>query len=298
MNEKPYISDIDAGLETIRDPMIALINDRYYLTGTQPPYWDGPNDGVRLWSSDDLKHWTSHGIVIRRDSMPESMWCRERFWAPEIFDGEDGFYYITFNCRNDTEEYRVPQSVGIARATSPEGPYEIMSKEKPLYFHANDATLFREGNNIYLSACHTTDDKKLNIYLFRLDTEDFTLKDEKLVMEQGTEDSWDSIGIEGPCIVKRHGLYFIWYSSWTHAYAAGIAVSDSLYGEWKKYEGNPVISGSDIWCNGGHNNCFTGKDGKDYVVFHANMKDPADGGKERLFIRPVEYYPDGTVKVF
>jgi len=297
MDNKPYIYDKEAGLETIRDPMIALINGRYYLTGTQPPYWEGPNDGVRLWSSDDLEHWTSHGVVVKRADMPESMWCRERFWAPEIFDGKDGYYYLTFNCRNDTEKYKYMHSTGIARATKPEGPYEIMTKDKSLVDgilpDSNDASLFRDGDNIYLFT-----NQIQAIYMFRLDTKDFTLHDKKVVIEKTNNNEWDSIGVEGPCVVKRHGIYFMWYSSWTHKYAAGIATTTSLYGEWKKLESNPVLSESDIWYNGGHNNCFTGKDGKDYVTFHAQCKDPSDGNIERFFIRPVEYYADGTVKVF
>ena len=100
MEKKRYISDESSNLITIRDPMIVVVGDTYYLTGTQPPYWEGINEGVHLWSSKDLIHFTDHGLILKREDMPENMWCRERFWAPELFDGKDGWFYLTFNCRN------------------------------------------------------------------------------------------------------------------------------------------------------------------------------------------------------
>ena len=48
---KTYIRDTAAGLKPIRDPMIMVVGDTYYLTGTQPPYWRGENAGMHLWSS-------------------------------------------------------------------------------------------------------------------------------------------------------------------------------------------------------------------------------------------------------
>ncbi len=295
MENVPYIIDKEAGLETIRDPMVALIDGKYYLTGTQPPYWTGENAGVHLWFSEDLKHWTDLGVVIKRDDMPASMWCRDRFWAPEIFDGGDGYYYITFNCRNDDPAFQHRHSSGIARAERPEGPYTIMTVEKPLPDVddiCNDAHLFRDGKDIYFFCNHTG-----TIYLYRLDTKTFKLTDPKCVMEVGKEGEWDHVGIEGPCCVKRHGLYFLWYSSWTYNYDAGIAVSDSLYGTWKKCGANPILHDCDIWRQAGHNHAFRDKDGKDYITFHAFHKAPGET-LERFFIHQVEYHPDGTVTIF
>ena len=43
-----YIIDKYANLITIRDPMFVIVGDTYYLTGTQPSYWKGINNGVHL----------------------------------------------------------------------------------------------------------------------------------------------------------------------------------------------------------------------------------------------------------
>ena len=75
--------------------MILLLGDTYYLTGPQQPYWEGEvNAGVRLWSSKDLVHFTDHGLILKRSDMPKHLWCRDRFWAPELFDGNDGWIYL------------------------------------------------------------------------------------------------------------------------------------------------------------------------------------------------------------
>ena len=69
-----YIKDEKANLLTIRDPMVCVVDDTYYITGTQPPYWSGINNGVHLWSSKDLINFTDHGLILKREDMPENMW--------------------------------------------------------------------------------------------------------------------------------------------------------------------------------------------------------------------------------
>lgn len=53
--EKAYITDPEAGLLTIRGPMIMVVDDTYYLTSTQSPYRQGENTGMHLWSSKDMR---------------------------------------------------------------------------------------------------------------------------------------------------------------------------------------------------------------------------------------------------
>ena len=64
-----YIIDKYANLITIRDPMFVIVGDTYYLTGTQPSYWKGINNGVHLWSTKDLKNYNYHGIILSRNDI-------------------------------------------------------------------------------------------------------------------------------------------------------------------------------------------------------------------------------------
>lgn len=295
MNKRPYIYDEKAKLLSLRDPMILLDGDTYYLTGTQPPYWEGINDGVHLWSSPDLEHWTDCGNILKRTDLPESFWGIDRFWAPELFKAKNGKYILSFNARNDTVKYRHAHGLGLAVSDCVTGPYKVVTVDKPInepfYGWGNDCSLFCDDDgDIYFSF---NEDKVL--IMCKLNTETWTIDGDPEIVCRADSEGWESIGIEGPCIVKRHGIYFYWYSSWTWGYAAGVLTSNSIHGSWTKSPDNPVLFDSDLWHAAGHNNCLRAKDGKDYISFHANMKDPEDGQKERIFILPVEYTPDGKV---
>lgn len=280
MAKRAYITDESANLITIRDPMIVVVGDTYYLTGTQPPYWGGVNDGVHLWSSKDLVHFTDHGLILKRADMPEEMWCRDRFWAPELFAGGNGFFYLTFNCKNESEAHRHAFGVGLARAREITGPYEIMTVSEPLS-EGIDGTLFRDDDGAYYIG--RNGHKKLFIH--------------SLDIDRGEEGEWDSIGIEGQCILKRQGIYFQWYSSRTNGYNAGLMTASSIHGPWVKSEANPILRDNEIWHHSGHNHSFRGLDGKDYIVFHANSSVEGDEQIERMFIREVEYKDNGTVEI-
>ena len=292
------IIDEQAGLLTIRDPMILPVGGTYYMTGTQPPYWNGANDGVHLWSTKDLRHFEDHGLIVRRADMPEEMWCRDRFWAPELFDGKNGWFYLTFNCRNDSEAHPHPHNVALARSREVTGPYEIVTPERalpePAFTDCNDATMFRDDDGSLWMAFNNTAEW---LTLHRFDPDTLTLCESMRVAKRGGEGEWDRAGVEGQCIVKRHGIYFMWYSSWTNGYNAGLLTADSIRGPWKKHPANPILGDNDIWFRAGHNHSFRAFDGQDYLIFHANSRDPADSPAESLFIVPMEYHADGSVRI-
>lgn len=297
------ITDKNNTLNAIRDPMVCLVRDTYYVTGSQPPYWNGINDGVHLWSTKDFNAFTDHGLILKRSDLSEDAWCRDRFWAPELFDGKNGYYYLTFNCRNESEKYSHPHHVGLACSQNITGPYEIITLEKPVtyeYASANDATLFRDDDGTvyigYTALKESTDsDNKYHLWISKIDLDTGRIYDHIDVCTLGDDGEWDHIGVEGQCIVKRHGKYFQWYSSWTRGYEAGILTADNISGPWKKYDNNPILVDNEKRHKAGHNHSFTAMDGKDYITFHANPIDPNAKSIESFFIEPVEYTEDGNV---
>lgn len=292
-----YITDPDANLTTIRDPMITVVGDTYYLTGTQPPYWEGENAGMHLWSTKDLKHFAYHGIIVKRADMPEDIWCRDRFWAPELFfDGRK--FHATFSCKNESETHPHDFGVGLATADSAEGPYTIVTAKEPLC-DGIDGTIFKDDDgHLYIGANGILpENRKHALFLRKLDVAAGSASDPQIVCTVGNDGEWDSVGLEGQCVVKRNGIYFQWYSAWgDDFYAAGVLTAKSICGPWVKATSNPIIKATDEYSRCGHNHSFRGLDGKDYVVFHAfcNYDCQADQ-QERLYIREVEYLPDGGV---
>lgn len=298
MNSKGYVIDEKAGLISMRDPMILPDNGIYYLVGTQPPYWNGENAGVHMWKSPDLENWTYCGLILKRENLPADFWGRDRFWAPELFRTNGGKYCLTFNARNESEEHPHPFGVGLAVADYAEGPYKMITVSDsltPFYDNAIDGTIFEDDDDTLYLGCNSADKK---LHISKLDIEKGKLTDCTDVCSNGKEGEWDYIGVEGQCIVKRDGIYYQWYSSWTNGYAAGILTSDSINGPWVKHPKNPVLSEGENWYKAGHNHCFRTFDGKDYISFHANLKEPDSEDLERIFFLPVEYKDGDVIRFF
>ena len=135
------------------------------------------------------------------------------------------------------------------------------------------------------------------LLLHRFDPKTHTISEKQIVTEIGAEGEWDHSGLEGQCIVKRCGLYFQWYSSWTNGYNSGLLIADNIQGPWKKYPLNPVLSDNEIWHHAGHNHSFRGFDGQDNLIFHANPQNPDEQQCESMYIVPIEYRADGTVQL-
>ena len=80
------------------------------------------------------------------------------------------------------------------------------------------------------------------------------------------QEPWETIDCkvaEGPFVLKHKNLYYLTYSC-NHTrckdYAVGYAVSNSPYGPFKRYEGNPVLCRNGDFCGVGHHSFAYSKD--------------------------------------
>lgn len=241
----PLISLPD--LDNIRDPFIIREGEAYYLTGSSAPFWNNGSPGVKLWKSEDLLKWSYLGLIIDKNNIPDSAWCKERFWAPEIAKIDD-FYYLTFNCEN--KKYDKWHSVFIARADNIEGPYEILNNLEPVLKKAdvrrkgddenagigNDGSLFIDDGHIYLSFSN-----RYGIFAYEIELPSCTLIGDMIHIVKPSENGWDT-KIEAPYIIKADDTYYCFYSSFTRSYEVGVATSDCMRGEWVKSGENPIIT--------------------------------------------------------
>lgn len=282
----------DSPVGSVRDPMVVLHNDRYYLVATTEPYWSGVNPGVKMWSSPDLIDWTYEGLMVDASKIPEDAPCKDRFWAPEIFVGKNKFF-ITFNATNSSEKFNARLKSYVAFSDNIKGPYTVIPK--PLVeveSSTNDAHLFRDDDGTVWLFCNL--EGSIIAQRFDEDTAS-TYGDYITLIRKGEEGSWDSIGIEGSFVVKRDGKLYLWYSSWTRGYEMGIAVSEGMDKPFVKMECNPVISCSNPESGNdstdvatcGHNSCLRLKDGRDVVIYHGNIS----GKKESICIEEISYPP-------
>jgi beta-xylosidase len=288
-----YKNPITQGRDmSLRDCHIIKVGKTYYMTGTCQPIWEGPNPGIKLYSSNDLLNWKFEKFLIKRDDLPENIWCKDRFWAPEIHC-KNNKYYLSFNCRNDIKGIKegVNHNCGLAVADDILGPYKILTYDTPLgKGFKNDVSLFTDDDGKSYAYCSGA-----GIWQAPIDIEKGKLlwDDFKMVFsprDSGNPD-WMLDGIEGPFVVKRDNNYYMFISGWTRGYEIGYATAKNPLGPWELYKGNPIFgtrnrefrdeqlksSGLDYlifedtkdpYCEVGHNSIFTGPDGKDWLCCH------------------------------
>ncbi len=250
----------------LRDCQVLRDGDWWYLTGTTSPFWEREerdgilNPGVILYRSKDLLNWESRGLIIEKGD--EDVWYHRRFWAPEIhkFGGK---YYATFNASNPTLGYN-GQNTGYGVADNIEGPYTIVTADKPLC-SGNDLSLFEDDDKKIWAFWNRGHEFGIGFAQIDLESGKF-LTEPTSAIQPGKVDyaigedgkqlktkgyngqpidkvekyhSWDSIGIEGAYVIKVDGTYFLFYSSWTRGYEIGYATASKITGPWVKNEDNP-----------------------------------------------------------
>lgn len=267
----------------IRDPMILPYNGRYYLVATSPDFWKGFCPGVKLWVSDDLINWEFVNLIVDANAIPQDKDYLERFWAPELF-AYKGKFYCTFSAKNGIKDPPAYFRCYVAIADNIEGPYKIV--EQPFVKDCTiDAHLFLDDDDKVYAFFNAPE----GLVYMPFDPETGTLYGERVrTLVKGEEGEWDSIGIEGSFVVKRNGIYYHWYSSWTRGYEMGVATTDDLKKPFVKSPLNPIVSGygtDSIFTTCGHNSCFRLYDGRDAIAFHATTKNT----REQLCIHILEY---------
>ena len=108
------------------DPTARVFGDKVWLFCSHDII--SPVEPERRWfcmedyhtfSSEDLVHWTDHGVILDQKNVPWGNPEGYSMWAPDCVE-KDGKYYFYFP--NASKEGR-GFAVGVAIADSPEGPY-------------------------------------------------------------------------------------------------------------------------------------------------------------------------------
>ncbi len=300
-----------------RDTHIVPHDSVFYAIGTSPPYWGGPNAGIKLYRSPDLKNWEYVNLLIDAAALDEDVWYKDRFWAPELHRINNRFF-LTFNCQNSgggnyaSENMKHFHACGLAIADNIEGPYRVVTHERPLTsFPSNDMTLFKDDDGRIFCFFNNGWTDMHRIYVAGLDTVNYVLKEEPVMLFSQEPGKWDGAGIEGAHVIKHEGTYYMFYSSWTQGYAVGYATAENVYGPWIKYEGNPLFGAfmrndstfvfregkayydpDSPYTTVGHNQVFTGPDGSVWISCHGYRK----GDENASMIMDPIWFEGGKIK--
>lgn len=307
---------------SMRDYCIIKVKDKWYCTGTSHPVWEGPNPGVRLLVSDDLIHWRHHSWIIDAKKLPSDYPYNGRFWAPEIHYIRNK-YWLTVNSGRVTEEDPTgmkTHSIWLFVSDSITGPYNLVNGPLTSQYN-NDATLFEDedGRTYLYCSGNGLFQAEINLEKGILITPIQKILDKR---SPGNPD-WVIGGIEAPWVIKKDGVYFMFFSSWTRGYEVGLLKSESPLGPWEFASREPIFGSrkkryrpelakqggydhlqysdsKDPYCEAGHIAIFEGPDGKFWISCHYTLcegynNSESDSWKKLLPQMGIEplYYKDG-----
>ena len=244
----------------LADPYILLDGDTYYAYGTNDA------NGIRCYTSNDLRVWKYEGLALNKANTTETQW----FWAPEVY--HIGDKYIMYFSANE--------HLYAATASSPKGPFvqvgtyqmnNLIGNEKCIDSHV----FIDEDSTAYIFFVRFTDGNC--IWQAKL-SEDFitpvagTLR-KCFAVSQDWENKMGRVN-EGPNVIKSGRRYFLTYSGNDYQskdYAVGYATTNNIAaGTWTKYGSNPILRRWDDLVGTGHHSLFYDKDGVLRIVFHAH----------------------------
>ena len=241
------------------------------------------SDVHHVYSSEDLVHWTDHGVVF---SLADSTWAKDcgALYAPDCAY-RDGWYYLY---------YCVPDGrCGVAKSQSPTGPFTDVGQVEGIW--GIDPAVFVD------------DDGQAYIYWGQLTWGKIAKLKENMV-EIEPDSVVDSLTIpehefhEGSSVKKINGKYYFLFAD-THRHrdpvsgegrptCLGYAVSDHpMHGF--RYGGVIIDNfGCDpaTWNNHGSMECFNGQW---YVFYHRSTYGTANS--RHVCIEPIYFNEDGSI---
>jgi GH43 family beta-xylosidase len=277
--QNPIITDtvgMDHG-----DPFVLRYLDTYYLyhTGKQ---------GVKLYTSTDLVHWTYQGVALPAMG-PGEHWAQTDLWAPEVLYNAGTFYmYVAAtqllpSGKADDQARRQ----GIARSKTPQGPFvwddaplipqewsidghPYRDRDGQLWFFYNirtEASRYIDGT----TGCGNVVDRLVRPDQLEGIQDVVTFPTER--WEGNAPGTW--YWNEGPCVLKRHGAYYQMYSGGCYrdgTYAIGYATAPHPRGPWTKYVNNPILHSQEGILGPGHHCVVKAPDGvTPYIVYHGYL---------------------------
>jgi GH43 family beta-xylosidase len=277
--QNPIITDAE-GMDH-GDPFVLRYLDTYYLyhTGKQ---------GVKLYTSTDLVHWTYQGIALKANG-PGEHWAQTDLWAPEVLYDAGVFYMYVAATRLSASGKSDDQArrQGLARSKTPLGPFvwddaPLIPQEWSIDGHPyrdSDGQLWLFYNIRTEATRHPDGTTGCGNVVDRLTRPD-QLEGTQDVVTFPT-DRWEGNAPgtwywnEGPCVLKRHGVYYQMYSGGCYrdgTYAIGYATAPHPRGPWTKFAGNPILYSKEGILGPGHHCVVKAPDGvTPYIVYHGYL---------------------------
>lgn len=264
------------------DPHVAFLDGRYYIYPTTDGSEGWTSTSFICCSSDDLKTWRNHGLILRLGV--DVKWADRNAWAPAIAVKNGRYYFY----------YSAAQSIGVAVADAPHGPFtDPLGKAlvprgqyrcqviDPMVFVDDDGSAylyFGQGN------CNGV---KLNDDMISYDPD---------MVRRITPPGYN----EGAFMLKRNGTYYLMWSEHDTRdprYCVAYGTSDSPMGPFQKARVNPILKAKNMVRGAGHHSVVQ-VPGKDewYIAYHRFAIPGGTGYKRETCVSPMVFNEDGTIR--
>jgi predicted alpha-1,6-mannanase (GH76 family) len=273
------------------DPEVIIYGDRYWIYPTFSAEYE-KQVHFDCFSSPDLVNWTKHENIL---DTAEVKWANRAMWAPGV--NEKGGKYYFFFAANDVHPGQVG-GIGVAVASSPEGPYKDLLGKPLINENVNgaqpiDQYVFRDKDGsyyMYYGGWRHCNVVKLN--------DDFTgllpLPDGSLYKEVTPQGY-----VEGPIMFIRNGKYYFMWSEggWTGPnYKVAYAIADSPFGPFERI--GTVLQQDPTVATGAGHHSVVNIPGTDewYIVYHRRPLSETSAHNRVTCIDVMEFDEDGFIK--
>ena len=233
------------------------------------------------FSSEDLVHWTDHGVILDQKDVPWGNPEGYSMWAPDCVERGGKYYFYFPNAPREGRGF----AVGVAVADRPDGPFTPQEKSIQGVFGIDPCCLLASDGNAYL-------------YWSGMGFSGAKLQ-ENMTELDGTPVRLDTPlpagGLkEGPFVFEREGKFYLTYP-WVQDRTESLvyAMADSPLGPFE-YKGKIMEKSlSECWTN---HHSFVEYQGQWYLFYHHNDYSPDFDKNRSVRIDKVRFNPDGTIE--
>lgn len=244
------------------DPSVIRKGNIYYAAGTSSEW--APH--FPIFQSGDLVHWKQSGYVFNQTPS----WTSGSFWAPELFYWKET-WYLYYVARKKSDGI---SCIGVATATDPNKGFTDRGILLEFGKEAIDPFIMEDGGKLFITwKAYGLDQRPIEILGSWLSDDGLKVEGEPFFLLRDDEKR----GLEGQCLVKRNGYYYIFYSPGSCcgrqcSYEIAVARSATLQGPYTRFEKNPLLAQTDDWKCTGHGTLVSSAEGKDFYLYHAYSK--------------------------
>lgn len=274
------------------DPEARVFDNTYWIYPTfSAPY----NDQLFFdaFSSPDLVTWTKHERVF---DAARVTWARRAIWAPSIV--KHGEWYYLFFSANDIQNDEQVGGIGVARARTPNGPFEdYLGKPLVDRFHNGaqpiDPFVFTDVDGshflIYGGWRHC------NVARLNADLTGFVPHADGTTFKEITPQGY----VEGSWMFVKDGKYYFMWSEggWTGPnYAVAYAIGSSPLGPFER-AGKILQQDPAVATGAGHHSVIQSpSSGRHYIVYHRRPLGETDRNHRVVCIDEMRFAPDGAIE--